>query len=85
MRRKCLTPGAFWHFAKNDWSPGLKFSVSVPREVLQKIGKKRAAELEKAFHDAIEPLLAPLWVKPAQDKTPSSESTFLRLPQKESQ
>lgn len=80
--RKCKTPGAYWFFEKKDWSPGLTFSVSVPREVLEKIGARQAAALEKAFHDAIEPLLAPIWVKPA--KTPTDrESTYLRMPSKE--
>jgi hypothetical protein len=69
MKRKCLTPGAFWFFKKDEWRPSLDFSVSVPREVLDKLGERKCRELEKAFHDAIEPILGPRWPKTWRGKT----------------
>lgn len=58
----CKTPGAFWFF-KMEAPRHINFSVSMPREVLDAIDEKRAARLEKAFHDAIEPILGPIWKK----------------------
>jgi hypothetical protein len=63
QKKVCLTPGAYYYTAVDRYSRRIKFSVSMPIEVIDKIDERRMRRIEKAFHDAIEPILGPIWPK----------------------
>lgn len=60
-RRKCLTPGASYHYERDGGF--LRFAVWLPGGRSEGLAKAKVEQLEQAFHDAIEPLLAELWVE----------------------
>ena len=62
-KKVCLTPGAYFYTAPDRYNRRIKFSVTIPLEVFDKIDERRMVRLEKAFHDAIEPILGPIWPK----------------------
>jgi hypothetical protein len=62
-KKVCLTPGAYYYTAVDHHNRKITFSISMPLEVIDKLDERRVRRIEKAFHDAIEPILGPIWPK----------------------
>jgi len=74
--KKCKTPGALFHcYTEKPNAVGqtsVHMGVTIPKGIV--ISKTRARAIDKAFHNALENVMAPWWRKAgASDKGESNE------------